>query len=159
MEKRMRTRQRRTAASLLLAFAGAVSVIAAGLAGHAVASYVIGGPRVGHIIAFAPSPPVRADDRVRLPVLRVGSNTCVLDLSVIRRFGGSLVLERLIAGEVAGYQVHWAGERTSNDTDDCGADAILVLRRQDLDGLAVAAGGYGVGKDRATPFALDIFDN
>ena len=66
--------------------------------------------------------------------------------------GGSLVVESLAED---GYRVHWAGIRTSRGSGDCGAARDLLISRPDLDQLASAAGGFGVGGTRRVPQASD----
>jgi len=132
--------------------------MAAGVAGNALGHYVNGAPRVGHIIAFEPSPNGEADIATRLVVHRADHAECVLDLNTMRRSGGSLVVESQVAGEAAGFHTHWAGQRTSDDTGDCGSDAELIVRRQDLDLLGSFAGGYGAGPDREAIYRLSILN-
>ena len=72
---------------------------------------------------------------------RPGQFGCVLDLDVLRRSGGSLVVDG--KPEAAGpdtWRLHWAGERTSRDMADCGQEAELILNAADLRMLAAAAG-------------------
>ena len=57
--------------------------------------------------------------------------------------GGSLVVEQRFPGKRL-YRVHWAGQRTSNDTSDCGDAADLLVSRFDLQLLTNAVGGAGV---------------
>ena len=40
--------------------------------------------------------------------------------------------------------MHWAGPRSSNDGSDCGSSADLLVNLEDIEVLAMAAGGYGV---------------
>jgi hypothetical protein len=151
----VRNIHRKTAASLLPAVAVAASIMAAGVAGNVLGTYINGTLEIGHIIAFEPSPMDEAGTDTRLVVQRTDESDCVLDLNMLRRFGGSLLVESRITGEAAGFRAHWAGQHTSNDSD-CGADATLIVGRPALDLLAAAAGGYGAGPDRATVFALGI---
>jgi hypothetical protein len=123
-------------------------IIAAGLMGNAFGTYVFGGPRVGSIIAFEPSAKVDSGPGIRVAVDRDDRTVCTLDLSAIRRSGGSLVIETGLAGQDALFRVHWAGGRTSDDGADCGRDANLTVARKHLDLLASYAGGYGAGPDR-----------
>jgi hypothetical protein len=109
-------------------------------------------PHVGDILAFVPSPVVSADDDARLLVHRQNQFGCVLDLSVLRHSGGSLIVETEIGGGASNFRVHWAGQRTSADTGNCGSDADLVVDRRELNVLALSAGGYGVGSKRVPIF-------
>src|SRR5690349_21293989 len=141
MERRMRSTNRNTAARLLFATVVAATVMAAGVAGNVLGNYVVRAPRIGHIIAFIPSQDAQTAIGARLVVHRRDQSDCVLDLDVLRRSGGSLVVESQVHG--AGYSAHWAGARTSNDALDCGTDADLVVRRQYLDVLDTFANGPG----------------
>jgi hypothetical protein len=53
------------------------------------------------------------------------------------------VVEQRFAGSRL-YRVHWAGQRTSNDTSDCGSAAELLVSRFDLQLLTNVVGGAGV---------------
>jgi hypothetical protein len=125
-----------TAATLLVA-TGAVSVIS---------TLAIFGPAVGDIIAFDPSsdPISAASENVRLTAGRENKASCVLDLDTITHRGGSMVLEARAPGISKGFFLHWAGERTTSDTEDCGRNADLMVDRRDIDILALTAGGYGI---------------
>jgi hypothetical protein len=149
----MRSTNRQQAGSLLRGVAVAVVIIFAGLAGNALGTYVAGAPRVGSIIAFEPSA-ARADTKgIRLAVHRADGDACTLDLNVVQRSGGSLVVESQTAGEPIAFHVHWAGERTSDDDADCGPGADLTVKRHYLDLMAAYAGGYGAGPDRSPAYA------
>jgi hypothetical protein len=130
-------------AATLLVVAGATSLISA---------LATSGPRVGDIITFdlsadaATAVPDAADQDVRLVVDRLNRPACILDLDTITHRGGSMVLEARIPGVTRAFFLHWAGERTSSDADNCGNTADLVVDRRDIDILALTAGGYGVGE-------------
>jgi hypothetical protein len=111
-------------------------------------------PRVGDIVAFKP----RSQDADMWPmtipatvVSAVGSplGDCSLDPNVMATAGGSLVVEGLQAQPSPHYRVHWAGSATAQTSGDCGASADLLVSRTDLQRLANAAGGFGVG-DKGT---------
>lgn len=148
----MRKRNRKTLAALLPAVAGAGAVIAAGFGGNALGSYINGAPQIGHIIAFDPSSETAGGPRI--VVGRQDGSTCVLDLGVMRRFGGSLVVETGVLDASGEFLVHWAGRMTSNEVADCGSDAMIKVGRHDLDTLASSAGGYVVGQESALIGAL-----
>ena len=152
----MRSTNRQPAGSLLRGVAVAVVIIAAGLTGNALGTYVAGAPRIGSIIAFERSARVNTDKGIRLMVHHVNGGACTLDLNVIRRSGGSLVVESQTAGEAAAFRVHWAGARTSDDDADCGLDADLAVKRHYLDVMASYAGGYGSSPDRLPVYAPTI---
>jgi hypothetical protein len=154
----MRSTNRGTAALLVPALAVAVSVLAAGVTGNAIGTYFAGGPKIGHIIAFEPSAATTARDGSRLELRRPNQPYCIFDLNVVRRLGGSLVVERQLEGDVADFRVHWAGQRTSDDAADCGGDATLIAGRQELDRLASSAGGYTVSETLTPIFAPGLLD-
>ena len=103
-----------------------------------------GTPHVGDILAFVPSTTEPGESGTRLLVHRRNQFGCVLDLNVIRRSGGSLIVETEAGGGAGNFRVHWAGDRTSAGTENCGIDADLIVDRSDLNILALSAGGYGV---------------
>jgi hypothetical protein len=70
---------------------------------------------------------------------------CSLDPNVMSGNGGSLVVEGVEDKPSLQYRVHWAGSATAKTTGDCGESANLLLSRTDLQRLANAAGGFGVG--------------
>ena len=122
----------------------ACALLAAGL-GNKITALTQARPRLGDILAFAPSTSLPDSDGTRLLVHRPDQFGCVLDLDVLRHSGGSLVVETEIGADASNFRVHWAGTRTSNDTANCGGSADLIIDRRDLDILALTAGGYGVG--------------
>jgi hypothetical protein len=103
-------------------------------------------PKIGDIISF--------------PVAKIPSNStamiaadqadtlsgrhCVLDLHIMERFGGSLMIEGAQLGPSHRFRVHWAGARTSDGRDDCGRSADLLLNSVQVAALVFAAGGTGV---------------
>ena len=104
------------------------------------------GPGVGDIIRFAGPAPELAP-RVRFRVTRVGPNggsLCRLDSKLLRRAGGSLIVESAAQPELDGYLVHWAGHGPTSAGADCGARAELRVSAAALGSLATAAGGFGV---------------
>lgn len=76
---------------------------------------------------------------------------CSLDPNVMAANGGSLVVEAVEDKPSLRYRVHWAGSSTAKTAGDCGDPAILVLSRTDLQRLANAAGGFGVGDKGNVP--------
>jgi hypothetical protein len=137
----MRTTNRKLAERLLFATVVAATVMGAGIAGNVLGNAVMRTPRIGHIIAFEPSPDAQTVIGARLVVHRRDKSDCILDLDVLRRSGGSLVVESQVPS--AGYSAHWAGARTSNDALDCGTDADLIVRRQYLNVLDTFADSPG----------------
>ena len=131
-------------------------VLVAIIAMHKVTELARATPRVGDILAFVPSPVVPSDEDTNLLVDRQDQFGCVLDLNVLRRSGGSLIVETEIGGDARNFRVHWAGSRTSDNTANCGGNADLIIDRRDLDILALSAGGYGVGRKRMPVFTGDV---
>jgi len=150
----MRTPNRKTLAALLPAIAGAAAVMTAGAGGNALGTYLNSAPEIGHIIAFVASD--RGADGPGIAVHREDKSTCVLKPRVMSRFGGSFMIESQVTDAEADFRVHWAGRLTSNDGDDCGTDAILVMDRPQLDELAASAGGYGSGADRSPVWTMGM---
>ena len=124
-----------TAAMLLAVVSGMAGII------HQAAEL---GPRVGDLVAFDPEHHAAFDSAARLTANRLQQTACVLDVATMQKSGGSLVLERRGSAPDRLYQAHWSGLRTSQDAEDCGGQADLVLSRSDIDILATAAGGFGV---------------
>jgi hypothetical protein len=112
---------------------------------------------LGDIVAFTASKVETATEDAHLIVHRQNRFGCVLDLNVLRRSGGSLMVESQF-GPGHSFRVHWAGARTTNDTADCGRQADLIVASGDLDILALAAGGYGADR-KQTPFIAAYFGN
>jgi hypothetical protein len=102
-------------------------------------------PDIGDIVSFTASTEQTVGDGTRLIVHRTDQFGCILDLSSLRRSGGSLVVESQINETAGSFRVHWAWERTSADNANCGAQADLILDEQELNKLAFSAGGYGAG--------------
>lgn len=102
-------------------------------------------PQPGDIIAF----PAKRVSSLITPsfaakrAIAPDSMSCILDVQTIQKSGGSLVVEtsQLNPGT---FRVHWAGVRTSNNHDDCGRSADLVLNGNQIAVLIFAAGGIGV---------------
>jgi hypothetical protein len=107
------------------------------------------GPQVGDVITFLPDRGIAPDINARLDVARASQGTCRLDVTVLHKSGGSLVVEQRAAEGSRLYRVHWSGARTSADNGNCGASADLSLRNADMEVLAMAAGGYGVGQTKS----------
>jgi hypothetical protein len=101
------------------------------------------GPDVGDIVTFKPDQMSRSDSNARVTADRLRQGNCVLDVSIMKRSGGSLVVEQRGAATDQIYHAHWAGSRTSEDVTDCGSEADLVLSRADMTTLALAAVGPG----------------
>jgi hypothetical protein len=148
----MRTKLNKTLKLLAPALLGAAAAIT-GATAVTLVSLAHSTARVGDIIAFEPSAEPGPETETRLPVDRPDRPGCVLDLNTIRRTGGSLIVEARLADSGRRFLLHWAGARTSADSSDCGHSADLIADRSDMDILALAAGGYGVGRKKAPVFA------
>jgi hypothetical protein len=107
-------------------------------------------PKVGDIVAFKPGSEDTDMWQITIPatsVSAIGSPLakCSLDPNIMAANGGSLVVEGVEEKPSLQYRVHWAGSGTAKTTGDCGESASLLLSRTDLQRLANAAGGFGVG--------------
>ena len=131
-------------------------MLATATAVNAIVTMVRASPHVGDIVAFVPSAEAQSDETTRLVVHRQNRSECVLDLHVLRRSGGSMIVETESAAEQGGFAVHWAGARTSDDARNCGGNVDLAVDHRDLDILALAAGGYGVGRKRLPVLTGDV---
>ncbi len=132
---------------------GIVAVALAGMVGTMGLINQVGefGPKVGDIVAFEPLDPISSDMRARLPAMLASGRSgvaCVLDVRAMHANGGSMVIESREPGTNFSYRVHWAGPRSSNDSTDCGASADLLLNLEDVEVLAMAAGGYGAASGK-----------
>jgi hypothetical protein len=154
----MRTINNRPNRALLPAIVAATGVVVAACALNVIVKLAHATPHVGDIVAFLPSTIAPADDGTRLLVHRQDQFGCVLDLNVLRRSGGSLVVETRPGTGMSSFRVHWAGLRTSSDSGNCGSDADLIVDRLDLDVLSLSAGGYGVGRKQPAAFFTSDID-
>jgi hypothetical protein len=107
-------------------------------------------PALGDIIVFGADRPLARDVAGQVAAQHVGDQEfgqagCMLDVGIMRRSGGSLIVEERAPGPTARVRVHWSGLRTSADADNCGAAADLLLRPREVNALALGAGGYGAG--------------
>ncbi len=102
-------------------------------------------PRTGDIISFDPAKYAANADRSPMVVVKVGGSPasfCTLEPSIMRASGGSLVIDFTQLEPALSYHAHWAGPRTSDDAEDCGTSAELLLSPADISALALAAGGW-----------------
>lgn len=141
----MRADHGKTSGGLLTAALLAVVASLTGVAGAVklAQTAVSLAPSVGDMISFDPKA-VMSDDMQSATVLaRKGEGECMLDLDTLHKTGGSLVVEARLPGNPARYEVHWAGKHSSRGQYDCGTSAELTLDYENLDILAMAAGGWG----------------
>ncbi len=111
-------------------------------------------PKVGDIVAFKPASQDTDMWQMTIPATVVSPMgaplaECALDPNVMAEKGGSLVVEGRQDEPSLQYHIHWAGSETARPTGNCGASANLLVSRTDLQRLANAAGGFGVG-DKGT---------
>lgn len=104
------------------------------------------GPQIGDVIAF-PATQAPLVNTASFSVSRAADATgtpCTLDVPTMQKSGGSLVVVSKQYEPNQIFQAHWAGRRTSNEHDDCGDSAELLLNSNQLSALIFAAGGKGV---------------
>jgi hypothetical protein len=108
-------------------------------------------PKIGDIVVFKPSSGDSDMWQLSIQATTVSAmnspgSACSLDPAVMATNGGSLIVEGRQDGSPPHYRVHWAGNRTSTKAGaDCGPVVDLAMSRGDLQRLANAAGGFGVG--------------
>ena len=134
----------------------ALLVVAIGVAMGATAAAVarqgaLFGPRIGDIVRFDPDHTGPDTGGLTVIAARPDGSTCAIDLDLLRRNGGSMVLERVEPNRARPWGAHWAGSRTTEDARDCGSSADLTISQIDVTILASAAGGYGIDH---TPLAV-----
>ncbi len=115
------------------------------------------GPKVGDIVSFDPRETISRDVQAKIAATRAGDRAgaaCALNVSAMHAGGGSVVIEARQPQTSRGYRVHWAGAHGSDDPAGCGASADLLLNQEDIETLAMAAGGYGVAARRLAANSL-----
>jgi hypothetical protein len=103
------------------------------------------GPKVGDIIAFDPQDPMSRDMKphvMAVPANHVGI-ACELDVQAMHQAGGSVIIESRALETRGSIRIHWSGVRTATDGTNCGSSADLVVDQDDIEILALAAGGFG----------------
>jgi hypothetical protein len=113
-------------------------------------------PKVGDIVAFRPGSQDSDMWQMTIPATMVSAMgspvaECTLDPNSMAENGGSLVVEGRQNEPSLQYRVHWAGSQTARTSGNCGASANLLVSRTDLQRLANAAGGFGVGDKGIVP--------
>jgi hypothetical protein len=112
-------------------------------------------PKIGDIVVFKPGLQDPDMWQMTIPAQMVSSKgapagRCVLDPDVIAKKGGSLIVEGLQLKPSLEYMVHWAGSRSTHGRENCGTNTELTVSRTNLQRLANAAGGFGVGNKGIT---------
>jgi len=107
-------------------------------------------PKVGDIVSFKPGSQDTDMWQMNIPAARQSAASaplgeCSLDPNVMAEKGGSLVVEGRQDEPSLQYRIHWAGSATARAAGNCGQQADLLVSRTDLQRLANAAGGFGVG--------------
>jgi hypothetical protein len=107
-------------------------------------------PKVGDIVSFKPGSQDTDMWQMTIPATLLSASRaplaeCTLDPNVMAEKGGSLIVEGLRDEPSLQYSVHWAGQATARVSGNCGSAADLLVSRTDLQRLANAAGGFGVG--------------
>ncbi|PPQ29162.1 hypothetical protein CCS01_22480 [Rhodopila globiformis] len=113
-------------------------------------------PKIGDMVVFKPGSQDTDlwQTSIRATVVSPAGapvGDCTLDPNIMATDGGSLVVEARQTEPVLQYRIHWAGAETSKLTSACGTHANLVVSRTDLQRLANAAGGFGVGDKGMVP--------
>jgi hypothetical protein len=112
-------------------------------------------PKIGDIVVFKPGSQdtdmwQMSIQATMLPANSAPATDCSLDPNAMATGGGSLVVEGREGEPSLLYRVHWSGDRTSKGSDNCGSAIDLAMARSDLQRLANAAGGFGVGEKGIT---------
>jgi hypothetical protein len=107
-------------------------------------------PKVGDMVVFRAGSQDADAWQMTVPATVVSpmgdpAGACTLDPNMIASTGGSLVVEARQDAPTLAYRVRWVGQRTAAAEGNCGTEASLMVGRTDLQRLANAAGGFGVG--------------
>jgi hypothetical protein len=126
---------------------GVTAIALAGMVGTIGLIQQVGtlGPKVGDIVAFDPQDSVSRDIRphvMAVPANQIGV-ACELDVQAMHQGGGSLIIESRSLETGGPIRIHWEGARTATDGTNCGSSADLVVEQDDIEILALAAGGFG----------------
>jgi hypothetical protein len=109
-------------------------------------------PSIGDIVVFRPASQKSTISQMTVPVsaTSIHGAECSLDPNVMAEEGGSIIVEGRQGGPSLLYRVHWAGSKTALAVSNCGDSADLLMSCADLQKVANAAGGFGVGDKRIT---------
>ena len=108
-------------------------------------------PKIGDIVVFKPGSQDADMWQMTIPATMVSAmgspvGECALDPNMMATDGGSLVVESRQMEPSLQYVIHWAGASTAKSAGNCGSDVNLMVSRTDLQRLANAAGGFGIGE-------------
>jgi hypothetical protein len=151
----MRTDHHNTheASGIITVLLGVAAIGLAGMVGTIGLIRSVGelGPKVGDIVSFDPGDAMSRDMRTRIsaiPANNLPGVACVLDVQAMHAGGGSVIVEARQSLNGYGLRVHWAGAHSAPDGTGCGTSADLLLNSEDLETLAMAAGGYGTAASK-----------
>ena len=138
----------KTGSGVLTVLLGVAAIALASVAGTIGMVRAIGdlGPKLGDIVAFDPAETMSSDMKAQVPAIPVDSRPgvgCVLDVQAMHAGGGSVIIEERLAPTGYGIRVHWAGARSAAGRSNCGSSADLLVNQDDIEVLAMAAGGFG----------------
>jgi hypothetical protein len=146
----MRTENDKMVRTLLPVLGGAGCMIILLAAMNAVTQWRNAMPHVGDMVAFTASEDQPLDGGFRLVAQRPSQFGCALDLNILQHSGGSFVIEGQVLNAANMFKVHWAGERTTTDSGNCGDNADLLLDAHELDVLSSAARGINPVQEHET---------
>ncbi len=138
----------KTGGSVLTVLLSVAAIALAGMAGTIGMVRAVGdlGPKLGDIVAFDPAETMSRDMKAQVPAIPVDGRpgaSCVLDVQAMHTSGGSVVIESRPSPTGYGTRVHWAGARSAEGRTNCGSSADLMVSQDDIEVLAMAAGGFG----------------
>jgi hypothetical protein len=107
-------------------------------------------PKVGDMVVFRPGSQDSDMWQMNIAATVVSptgqpAGECSLDPNAMAANGGSLVVESRRTEPSLQYVLHWVGAQTSAQAGSCGSDVDVTVSRTDLQRLANAAGGFGIG--------------
>jgi hypothetical protein len=107
-------------------------------------------PKVGDIVVFKPGSQDADMWQMNIPATIMSATgqpagDCSLDPNAMAATGGSLVVESRRTEPSLQYVVHWVGMGPAANAGSCSSDTDVMVSRTDLQRLANAAGGFGIG--------------
>jgi hypothetical protein len=141
------------ASGIITVLLGVAAIALAGMAGTIGLIRSVGelGAKVGDIVSFDSRDPISHDVRARIsaiPADNLPGVACVLDVQAMHAGGGSVIVESRQFLNDYGIRVHWAGAQSAPDGASCGTSADLLVNAEDLETLAMAAGGFGTSASK-----------